>query len=194
MMSAAGAGRISAHRPPPTLLGGGKPDLIYYWHAARSHTAAISFRLVLRGASSGTATFPFWPGQTFFLFPSVIYIFAFALSLRLILFYQPTAQLPNHPTFWPSWCFAFAFCFGAPALGTWNLAALVPWQLPVYCVLCACLPKSGLFIYLCFARTNSEKKGHHGSTFLLVFSAQLEQLLQGLNLTLNSLVDWPKLR
>lgn len=94
----------------------------------------------------------------------VIYIFAFALSLRFIL----PLPLPQPASFWPSFCFAFAFGFllfvrsldpssAHLPLGIWTRWSLGSSPLNV-CVLCACLPKSGLFIYLCFDGT--EKKGH----------------------------------
>lgn len=157
MMSAAGAGRISAHRPPPTLLGGGKPDLIYYWHAARSHTAAISFRLVLRGASSGTATFPFWPGQTFF-FVSFCYLY---FCFRFV--FAPYFILPtNRPTTEPPDILAkLVFCFRillwCPS--TWHLEFGRVGPLAAPRLLCAVrLFAEKRFIYLFMFRKDQQRK------------------------------------
>jgi len=107
----------------------------------------------LRGASSGTATFPFWPGQhnlffSFFLFFSVIYIFAFALSLRLI--WPP----PQQPTFGQV-CVLLSHFVSSP--GTWHLES-GPLAAPPARLLCAVrLFAEKRFIYLFMFRKDQKR-------------------------------------
>jgi len=198
-MSAAGAGRISVPTatPPvpslllPLLLRREKPDLIYYWHAARSHTAAISFRLVLRGASSGTATFPFWPGQHNLFFSFFLFFFCYLYFCFRFVF-APYLATPTTADIWPSLCFAFAFCFEPRHLALGIRSPGSSASAFIVCCALVCRKAVYLFIYV----SQGPKKGHPGSTFIPVFSTQLPagRLLQDQNLTLNSLGGWPKLR